>query len=119
MHQTSQSSIPNVDPSKTKKHQTTRNLVMANRDPSKQIKRLKSNHDIHGSEPEHQTTNLPTKPRSSVGRRPSSSRRPAETPASQTTAETAFGENEVKEIVGNIFSHSKKLREFLVTNSLD
>ena len=92
MQQTSLSSIANPDAKKNKKLVLTQQHGATSKEIAKQIKRLKSNHEIHETEKEEHKKNLPVKPRSSAGRRPMSSRKPSETMNSQTTTSSGMAE---------------------------
>ena len=103
-----QTSLSAKDGHKTKHIQVSRNEAAIQESISKKFKRLKSNHDLH--DPEFQTSHMPAKPQSSVGRRPLSSRKPSEVAHSQTTTSSGIGEHEIKEMINSIFSHSKKIK---------
>lgn len=60
------------------------------------------------------------KPRSSVGKRPASSKsRHTETVNSIATTSSAKSEGEVKEIICSVFNYSKNVHSFIEENNLD
>ena len=57
------------------------------------------------------------KPRSSMGKRPASSKH-TETVHSTATTTSGKSEGEVKEIINSVFNHSKLIGQFLDENNL-
>lgn len=65
------------------------------------------------------SSTLPSKPRSSLSRRPQSGYKNAETAHSITSCSSGSNEQQARDTVISVFNHSKKLQKFLEDKHLD